>query len=64
MFALLALAGDVGGTVGPAVVGSVSELSGSNLQSGVLAGVGFPLLLIICIILTRRMNKGKAKSKV
>ena len=57
MFAFLALAGDVGGTVGPAVVGSVSELSGNNLQSGVLAGIGFPLMLIVCVVLARRMNK-------
>ena len=57
MFAFLALAGDVGGTVGPAIVGNVSDLSGSGLQSGILAGIGFPLILIVCVVLSRRMNK-------
>lgn len=62
MFALLALAGDVGGTVGPAVVGNVSQIAGDDLQSGILAGIGFPVTLVICVISARRMNK-RAKSK-
>ena len=62
MFALLALAGDLGGTVGPAIVGGVSELSGDNLQSGVFAGVGFPLILIICVIFARRMSKSQKRN--
>ena len=57
MFAFLALAGDVGGTVGPAVVGGVSDLSSNGLQSGILAGIGFPLILIVCVVLSRNMNK-------
>ncbi len=61
MFALLALAGDVGGTVGPAVVGNVSQLADNNLKSGVLAGIGFPLVLIVCVFLARRMDKRLAK---
>jgi len=47
MFALLALAGDVGGTVGPAIVGNVSQRAGENLQAGVLAGIGFPIVLVL-----------------
>jgi len=57
MFALLALAGDIGGTLGPAVVGNVSQLSDNNLQAGILAGIGFPVTLIICVALARRSNK-------
>ncbi len=34
MFAFLALAGDLGGTVSPAMVGSLSELAGGNLKIG------------------------------
>lgn len=55
MFALLALSGDVGATVGPALVGGVSELFGNDLKTGVLFGIGFPLILIISVILVRRM---------
>ncbi len=61
MFALLALAGDIGGTLGPAVVGNVSQLSGNNLQAGIVGGIGFPLILIICVVIARRWNKPKAK---
>ena len=57
MFALLALAGDVGGTLGPALVGNVSQLFDNNLQAGILAGVVFPLILIICVFLARRLNR-------
>ncbi|MCM1057237.1 MAG: MFS transporter [Firmicutes bacterium] len=54
MFALLALAGDLGGTVGPAIIGSVSQRAGENLQAGVLAGIGFPLVLVICVLGLRK----------
>ncbi len=54
MFALLALAGDLGGAVGPAIIGNVSQRAGENLQAGVLAGIGFPIVLVICVLLIRR----------
>lgn len=57
MFALLALAGDVGGTVGPAIVGNVSQRAGENLQAGVLAGIGFPIVLVICVLVLRKEYK-------
>lgn len=47
MFALLAMAGDLGGSVGPAAVGFVTQNSGDNLQAGMLAGSIFPIVLII-----------------
>ena len=50
MFALLALAGDLGGSVGPSVVGAVSVAAGDDLKSGLLAAVIFPLLLIAGLI--------------
>ena len=50
MFALLAMAGDLGGALGPWLVGTVSELTGSNsLQKGLLAGSVFPLCLILSL---------------
>ena len=61
LFALLALSGDIGGTLGPAVVGNVSQAAGDNLQAGVLAGVGFPLTLIVCVFLARRSASAAAK---
>lgn len=49
MFALLALAGDLGGTAGPAVVGMISQNAGENLKAGVLSGIGFPAVLVLCV---------------
>ena len=59
MFALLALAGDLGGSVGPAIIGSVSQGAGDNLQAGVLAGIGFPIGLVICVFLIRKKYEEK-----
>ena len=53
MFALLALAGDVGCSGGPTVVGMVSGALGDNLKMGILAGVVFPVLLLIGIFLCK-----------
>lgn len=50
MFALLALGGDVGCAGGPTVVGIVSSMFGDNLKTGILAGVLFPVLLLIGIV--------------
>lgn len=54
LFALLALAGDLGGAAGPAIIGSISQNAGNNLQTGVLAGIGFPIVLVICVIILRK----------
>lgn len=57
MFALLALAGDVGCAGGPTVVGMVSGTLGNNLKMGFLAGVIFPILLLIGIYLCQIWNR-------
>lgn len=58
MFALLALAGDVGCLSGPTVVGLVSGASGS-LHTGILAAVIFPVLMLLCLL----AGRGKSKKK-
>ncbi len=57
MFALLAFAGDLGGSVGPAIVGNVSQMMGDNLKAGVLAGIGFPIGLVLCVLSLTRVKK-------
>ncbi|MDE6937599.1 MAG: MFS transporter, partial [Lachnospiraceae bacterium] len=57
MFALLALAGDVGCAGGPTVVGMVSGALDNNLKTGFLAGALFPALLLAGIYLCRIWNK-------
>lgn len=54
MFTYLALAGDLGGAVGPAIIGNVSQMTANNLQAGVLAGAGFPLVLAIAVLYVRK----------
>lgn len=54
MFALLALAGDLGGSMGPLVVGSVSKIMGENLKMGVLAAIVFPILMILGLVVLRK----------
>ncbi len=50
MFALFALAGDVGCSAGPTVVGMVSSAADDSLKKGILAAIVFPLLLLIALI--------------
>lgn len=57
MFALLALAGDLGGSVGPALIGTISQSAGDNLQKGILAGCIFPIVLVIGLIILRKVKK-------
>lgn len=54
MFAFLALAGDVGCSGGPTLVGFVAEKFGDNLKIGILFGTAFPILLLFGL-LWRRM---------
>ncbi len=54
MFALLALAGDLGCSSGPTLVGFVSDAVGGNMKVGILAGVAFPALMILCLLISRR----------
>ena len=53
MFALLAMAGDVGCASGPSVVGLVSEQFGGRLQVGLLAAIIFPVVLVVGIHLLK-----------
>ena len=63
MFAMLALAGDVGCGSGPTVVGYVTGLVGEDLKRGILAGVIFPVLLLVGIaLLHRRANRNRCNS--
>ncbi|MCR4580881.1 MAG: MFS transporter [Treponema sp.] len=56
-FAMLAMAGDLGGSAGPAIVGAVSQSAGDNLQRGLLAGGIFPIVLVLMVILLSLTKK-------
>ena len=58
MFAFLALAGDLGATVSPTMVGSLSEMVGGNLKTGLLAATIFPIVLVFgLLILKKKVRK-------
>lgn len=57
MFALLALCGDVGCSVGPALVGFVSGAAGDNLRTGLLLGVVFPIMAVAGLWVHGRVTK-------
>lgn len=52
MFALLAVGGDMGCTIGPIVVGTVADSVGGDLRIGMAAGIVFPLLMLISLFFT------------
>lgn len=54
MYALLALAGDVGCSGGPTVVGMVANATGGALRTGLLAAIVFPVLIFFGISLVRK----------
>lgn len=53
MFALLALAGDLGCTAGPTAVGFVAGALSDDLQTALLISVVFPLLIVLLLVLPR-----------
>ena len=57
MAALLALGGDVGCSLGPTVVGLVSNTAGGSIRAGLLVAVVFPVLLLLC--LSRAGKRGR-----
>ena len=57
LFALLALAGDLGCSGGPTLAGMVSGAAGNDLHAGILAAVVFPVLLLLGLALLRREKR-------
>ena len=57
MFALLALAGDLGCSGGPTLAGFVSSSVGNNLRMGILAAIVFPVLLLMGIQICKKSQE-------
>ena len=57
MFALLAMAGDMGGALGPAIVGNISQNAGDDIQKGLLAGCVFPAVLVISVLFVKKFGR-------
>lgn len=63
MFALFALAGDIGCSGGPSVVGSVSGAFDGSLKAGLLAAIIFPVILLFGVNLLHKHRGGEAVSQ-
>lgn len=59
LFAFLAMAGDLGGSLGPGLVGAVSQKAGDSIRCGILSGSVFPLVMIIALVLLGRNEARK-----
>ncbi|MBR2990671.1 MAG: MFS transporter [Solobacterium sp.] len=57
MYAFMALAGDVGCSLGPTIVGFTANTMGGNLKAGLLPAVIFPLLIVFGTGLLRTAQK-------
>lgn len=65
MFAFLALAGDLGATISPTLVGNISNMVGGNLKIGLLVATVFPLVLIFgLIVLNKKFNKSSKQKQI
>ena len=54
MFALLAMAGDLGGSIGPGIVGRITQYTGDNIRAGMGVGLVFPVILLVMLFILGR----------
>lgn len=59
MYALLALAGDLGCSSGPTTVGMVANAAGGDLKAGLLVALVFPIMMLIGLMLLKDEKKAK-----
>ena len=64
MFALLAMAGDLGGSIGPAIVGRVTQYAGDDIRAGMGVGLVFPVVLIVMLIILSGASAKKESSRI
>lgn len=58
MYALMALAGDVGFSSGPTLVGMVANSCGGDLKAGLMLAIIFPILILMGILMLRGKKRG------
>ncbi len=59
LFAMLALAGDLGGSGGPTFAGLMSGLFGGDLKMGILCAIVFPILMLIALFIPSGNKKAE-----
>ena len=61
MFSLLAMAGDLGGSIGPGIIGRITQNAGNNIRIGMRCGLIFPVILLFMLFLLYRKNQHTQK---
>lgn len=59
MYALMALAGDVGCTAGPSVVGFIANANKNNLKLGLIFAIIFPIVILLGINYLGKISQGR-----
>ena len=52
-------AGDLGGSIGPGIVGRVTQSAGDNIRAGMGVGLLFPVILLIVLFIFARQKNNK-----
>lgn len=63
MFALLAMAGDLGGSIGPGIVGRMTQYAGDDIRVGMSVGLVFPIVLLLMLFILGRTKKPSSAEK-
>ena len=62
MYGFLSLAGDLGCSAGPTLVGTVAGAAGGRLQAGLAAAIVFPAVILFGLLfMVRRRKAGAAR---
>lgn len=61
MFALFAVAGDLGCAAGPSLVGVVASANNNNLKIGLLFGACFAVVLVLCVLVIQQLQRVKSE---
>lgn len=61
MFAFLAVAGDIGCTSGPTLIGWLTDAVGGDLKKGLLFAIIFPIIMILAMLLMKKESKKLSK---
>ena len=63
MFTLLTMAGDLGGSIGPGLVGRVIQMSEDNICAGMRVGILFPAALLLALVIFSVRRRGACTSE-
>ncbi|WP_066366123.1 MFS transporter [Herbidospora mongoliensis] len=63
MFGVLAVFGDLGAAVGPWTAGAVADSTGGGLSTGLLAGIVFPVTVVVGSLVYGAMGRNHVSSK-